>query len=109
MNAIEKARAEVAALQRRNEELTAERDAWRLKNLGDKEAQAISECVAALDRLTGRNNTTSYSVTWGRNVDVKRLLRYLADRYGVDWYEPPSNGGVWTFGPPANGEWAEQR
>ena len=64
--------------------LTKERDAWKAHKLSDDEAQVISQCVKALDAFTepvraGYGNTTTFTKT----ESVRRVLDYLAHRYGV--------------------------
>jgi hypothetical protein len=54
----------------------------------DGEARAIAGCVAALDRVV------PVSHSWQQPQKVQRILRFLADRYGVTWHEAPMlNGG----------------
>lgn len=82
-------------------DMRKERDHWRDHRLSDTEAQALSECVKALDRFreSSRTGTTGYgpstyntasTVTYTGTCQVERVLRYLADRYGVTWYTPPA-------------------
>lgn len=59
-------------------DLTQQRDAWKDHKLSDKEAQAISACVKALDPLAPTNHS------YGSDTNsVSRVLAYLAERYGV--------------------------
>ena len=61
-------------------------EAWRDHKMPDPEAEAISACVKALDKLP-----TSRSSSWpARGGDHRRVLRYLAERYGVQWYDSPT-------------------
>lgn len=64
-----------------------ERDAWRNARRKDKEAAAIDDCVRALDVLKESNRGGIYPRS--NPGDVRRILRYLAERYGVAWYDPP--------------------
>jgi hypothetical protein len=69
----------------------ADRDAWRVARLPDKEAEAIAGCVRALDAFADRHAGTSSgyggsssSFTLSDTGAVRRVLRFLAERYGVD-------------------------
>ena len=58
----------------------------------DGEARAVSACVRALNPLTESNRSSSYGFQTysGSHVEqlkVARVLRYLAERYGVSLVE----------------------
>lgn len=63
-------------------ELEKQRDAWRDHTLSDKEAQAISACVKALDVIADRS---SYGGVRGdtSSTSIARVLDFLAARYGI--------------------------
>jgi hypothetical protein len=69
--------------------IAAERDEWQrvAEKKRDAESVAIDGCVRAIDKLTGRTGQSSGYYAPGK---VERILRYLADRYDVDWYDPPA-------------------
>lgn len=81
--------SEVDQLRTALEEMRTERNAWRDQKLPDPETEAIAGCVKALDVFTSRatstyssNASASYSLI---NVtSVGRILRFLAERYGVE-------------------------
>lgn len=74
--------AEVDQLRTALADVTKDRNAWRDARMADKEAHALNLCVKALDEYTGAGSTTSYRT--GIPDGVGRVLRYLAERYGVD-------------------------
>ena len=71
-------------------DMRKQRDHWRQHRQSDDEAQAINECVKALDRFTDTSRSSYSQVTYTSTPRVERVLRYLADRYGVTWYTPPA-------------------
>lgn len=77
---------------------------WREFHMADGEAEAISGCVKALDALfrgSGQNVQigSTYRTTSRGAPDARRVLRYLADRYGVEWFDPPVLTQADPYGP----------
>lgn len=85
---------EVDRLMKANHDLRGERDAWRNVRLADGEAEAISGCVKAIDAMrsadTQRSGNASFYAYSGGTSPVERILKFLAARYGVTWYDPPA-------------------
>lgn len=81
----------VESLTTRLDEAVQDRDAWRTAHRSDAEAEALDACVRALDKLAerGRGGTLS-GMRSTTSAAMDRILRYLADRYGVTWYDPPA-------------------
>ncbi len=83
---LDDVRREVRAADRRAEEA-------RVQNLPDAEAQAISECIKALDPLTptSRGMMPSFSGHYPSPSpdEIARVLLFLANRYGVSLVVPP--------------------
>lgn len=83
---------QIAAMEQSIDELREERDHWRRAKVADSEAEALSACVKALDALNERTRT-GYGNVGGINFSFggdkfRRVLKYLADRYGVEWPTP---------------------
>lgn len=83
---------ELARAEAVNRELRADRDAWKNARLADDEAEAIAGCVKALDQMRSArssrsNNTVFYS--YSGDEPMRRVLKFLAARYGVEWPAPP--------------------
>lgn len=84
---------QIASLEAALVDVRDERDEWRRARVADDEAEALSACVRALDGLKSRDRNRG--PVYARGFDVggnsfRRLLVYLADRYGVPWWEPPA-------------------
>lgn len=77
-------------------DMRTDRDRWRDARKSDHEAEAIEGCVRVLERFLERSKHTSaggFTVTVmpaGQAESAGRVLRYLADRFGVTWYTPPA-------------------
>lgn len=76
--------AAIAERDARIEELAKDRDAWKEVGPQDAEAMAIARCITALDKVKAK---AEHSYGTKPTVSYERILRYLADRYGVPW--PP--------------------
>lgn len=70
---------EVRALAAKNADLAKDRDAWKDHKVSDTEAQAISACVKALAPF----QTSQYGNHADRQASVRRVLDFLAHRFGV--------------------------
>lgn len=79
----------VAQITEKDERITELQEtvrAWQNSRLTDDEAEAISGAVRALDKLA-KSSRASYG--YSSQPNMRRIVRYLADRYGVEWYDPP--------------------
>ncbi len=70
-------------------EMREDRNAWRTARTPDSEAEAISACVKAFDAFTASSTSTGRSTGYGTAYAtdtgrIGRVLRYLAERYGVE-------------------------
>lgn len=75
-------RAEIAARDANAQKLVAEIEAWKKVAPNDAEAHAIAACVLALSKLP-RTTSSGYSSSTSPDVvAVKRVLGYLAQRFG---------------------------
>lgn len=71
-------------------DMRKQRDHWQQHRQSDDEAQAINECVKALNRFAQTERNSYSTVTYTSTPRIGRVLRYLADRYGVTWCTPPA-------------------
>jgi hypothetical protein len=78
--------AEITEKDERITELLETVRAWQNARLTDDEAEAISGAVRALDKIC--KHARQYGYGEGR-PNMRRVIRYLADRYSVEWYDPP--------------------
>lgn len=62
--------------------LEADVAAWRKVAPNDAEAKAIAQCILGLDALKSSAGSHS-TATRADGAAVGRVLRYLADRYGL--------------------------
>jgi hypothetical protein len=78
--ALDKAEAErVQAIEQAN--------AWRDHKLADDESTVVAGCVKALDKIAPQRSGYG-NIGRDSKGDVGRVLRYLADRYGVNLAPP---------------------
>lgn len=78
--------AQIAALEDALADMRQQRDAWQKAKLPDREAEALSACVKALDGLTSSNVSISYGSGTAKTFDgaaIRRVLDHLAWRYGI--------------------------
>ena len=61
-------------------QVQAKEDAWQRL---DREARAIHACVNALSQLVPQQRSHSYTLSTSSDPNVARVLRHLADRFGV--------------------------